>query len=219
MSPRDATLQGDVGGAGPGHRHRADPGGGVHPGGVHGRHHRPPLPAVRAHHRRLGAHLGVQRAHAQPGAGGACCCGRSGQPRGLLGAARARLQPWLRRASPTATSPSTHAWCASSPSRCCSWLGVGGAVRRARPQAAVGLRARRGQRLRADRRAAARRGVAAAHQGGVQEGRGRSWPGAEGIRTYNTIAGFSFFTAHGRQLRRHRLHRSQAVGASAGDPS
>ena len=64
MSPRDATLQGDGRGAGAGDRDRADPGRGVRPGRVHGRHHRPALPAVRADDRDLGADLGVQRAHA-----------------------------------------------------------------------------------------------------------------------------------------------------------
>ncbi len=36
----------------------------------------------------------------------------------------------------------------------------------------------------------------------------------EGIRTYNTVAGFSFFTAVGRQLRRHGLHGLSALEAA-----
>ena len=66
MSPRDATFKAMSEVSGPGRRDRAHPGGGVHPGRLHGRHHRPALPAVRAHHRVLGPHLGVQRAHASP---------------------------------------------------------------------------------------------------------------------------------------------------------
>ena len=44
-----------------GHRHRHHSGGGVHPDGVHSRHHRPALSAVRRDHRGLGDHLGLQR--------------------------------------------------------------------------------------------------------------------------------------------------------------
>ena len=55
LSPRDATQLGDVGGAGAGDRHRADPGRGLRSGRLHERHHRAPLPAVRAHHRHLRA--------------------------------------------------------------------------------------------------------------------------------------------------------------------
>ena len=40
------------------------------PTALHPGHHRPPLPAVRRHDRLVGDHLGVQRAVAQPGAGG-----------------------------------------------------------------------------------------------------------------------------------------------------
>ncbi len=70
MSPRDATAQGDEGSVGSGHRHRADPGVGVRAGRPDGRHPGPVEPAVRHHHRGLGAHLGVQRADAVAGAGG-----------------------------------------------------------------------------------------------------------------------------------------------------
>ncbi len=86
-----------------------DSGGGVHPGRVHGRHHRAPLPAVRAHHRHLGAHLGVQRAHAEPRARARCSCARAATQRGLLGRLGDRLQPLVRHERPTATSRSTAA--------------------------------------------------------------------------------------------------------------
>ena len=53
--------QGHGGGLRPGHRHRDHPGGGLRPDGLHPRHHRTALPAVRGDHRRLGHHLGLQR--------------------------------------------------------------------------------------------------------------------------------------------------------------
>ena len=59
-------LQGHVRSVRPGRRDRPHPGGRVHSGRVHGRSHGSPLSAVCAHDRLLGAHLGVQRAHAQP---------------------------------------------------------------------------------------------------------------------------------------------------------
>ena len=49
------------------HRHHAGADGGVPADGVPGRHHRPALPAVRAHDRRHGAHQRDQRRHAQAG--------------------------------------------------------------------------------------------------------------------------------------------------------
>ena len=88
MSPREATIAGDGGSVRAGGRDRVHSGGGVHPGGVHRRHQRRDLQAVRADHRGLGAALGLQRALAEPGAVGAaaaaaqesrqsCCRGRS----------------------------------------------------------------------------------------------------------------------------------------------
>ena len=53
---------------GPDHRHLAGAAGGVRAGGLHSRHHRPALPAVRADHRRRRADLDGQRADAEPGA-------------------------------------------------------------------------------------------------------------------------------------------------------
>ena len=60
--------QGDGRGVGPGHRHRADSERGVRAGGLHGRHHRAAVSAVRDHHCHLRAAVGHQRADAQPGA-------------------------------------------------------------------------------------------------------------------------------------------------------
>ena len=58
------------------------------PDGVHPGHHRADVPAVRGDDRRVGAHLGVQRADAEPGACGAAaaaaarCAGRSARSSG-----------------------------------------------------------------------------------------------------------------------------------------
>ena len=60
--------QGDGGGLGPGHRHRADSERGVRAGRLHGRHHRPAVSAVRDHDCAVRAAVGRQRADAQPGA-------------------------------------------------------------------------------------------------------------------------------------------------------
>ena len=90
--------------------------------------------------------------------------------------------------------------------------GVGGASALLGHASCRRLRARRGPGLRDHRRAAARRRVAAAHQGGVQAGRRHPRAAPRASATYNAIAGFSFFTAHGGQLHGHRLHRLQAVG-------
>ena len=71
MSPKEATVAGHGGSVGAGGGDRVHSGGGVHSGGVHRRHQRRDLQAVRADHRGLGAALGLQRAFAEPGAGGA----------------------------------------------------------------------------------------------------------------------------------------------------
>ena len=68
LSPKDATLKAMEEVSGAGRRHRPRPLRGVHPRGLHGRHHRAAEPAVRAHHRHLGADLGVQRPDALAGA-------------------------------------------------------------------------------------------------------------------------------------------------------
>ena len=57
-------AEGDVRGVGPGGGDRADPGRRLPADRLHPGHHRPALPAVRRHDRRLGAALGLQRAHA-----------------------------------------------------------------------------------------------------------------------------------------------------------
>ena len=67
MSPRDATIRAmeEVGGPVVAIAHH--PRVGVHPDRLHPGHHRPPLPAIRAHDRDIRHHLGVQRPLAQPG--------------------------------------------------------------------------------------------------------------------------------------------------------
>ena len=66
MAPRAGRHPGHGGSVRAGGGHRLHSGGGVHPGGVPGRHQRPDLQAVRAHHRGFGADLGFQRALAEP---------------------------------------------------------------------------------------------------------------------------------------------------------
>ncbi len=66
-------------------RHRADPRGRLRSGRLHDRDHGQPLPAVRDHHRDLGADLGLQRAHALAGALGAPAAAASSPPTGPLG--------------------------------------------------------------------------------------------------------------------------------------
>ena len=73
--------QGDGGSVGAGHRHRADSERGVRAGGLHGRHHRPAVSAVRDHHRAVRAAVGRQRADAQPGAG--CNAAQAGDGQAL----------------------------------------------------------------------------------------------------------------------------------------
>ena len=73
MAPKEATLKAMKEVSGPGRRDRPDPRRRVRAGRLHGRHHRPALPAVRDHDRDVGAAVRRQRADAQPGAGGACC--------------------------------------------------------------------------------------------------------------------------------------------------
>ncbi len=84
LSPMDATLKAMQEVTGPGHRHRAGPLRGVHPGRLHRRHHRPAVPAVRADHRHLGADLGLQRADPQPGALGAAPQVQAARQKGLM---------------------------------------------------------------------------------------------------------------------------------------
>ena len=88
-------LQGDGGGVGPGGGHRPHHGGGVHPDGVRPGHHRAHVPAVRGDHRRVGAHLGLQRADAEPGARGAAPAAEAGDARPAR-VVLPRLQPLLR---------------------------------------------------------------------------------------------------------------------------
>ena len=71
--------QGHGGGVGPRGRDRPRPDRGVRARGLHGRHHRALLPAVRDHDRALGAALGDQRPHPEPGALGAAAEGADGQ--------------------------------------------------------------------------------------------------------------------------------------------
>ena len=95
--------QGHGGGLRAGGRHRPDPGGRVRADRLHSRHHRPALPAVRGHHRGLGDHLGLQRADAQPGAGGAAAAAAEGGAR-AAGRVLPLVQPRASAAPPTATS-------------------------------------------------------------------------------------------------------------------
>ena len=170
MAPRDATRPGDVRGAGAGRRDRAHPGRGVHAGGLHGRDHRPALPAVRAHHRGLGAHLGVQRADAEPRAERAA-------PAPARGAARARSAR-SAAASIAASAAATDGYVSVNRMLIRKiaiplvlLAGVAALAGVLGRQAPLGLRARRGPGLRDHRRAAPGRRVAPAHEGGLRADR------------------------------------------------
>ena len=82
-----AAARGGVGGDARsdrrGDRDRAGARRGVRAGGVLPRHHRPALPAVRADHRLLDGDLGLQRADADAGAGGAAA-GATEKPKGVF---------------------------------------------------------------------------------------------------------------------------------------
>ena len=86
LSPNDATLKAMEEVSGPVIGIALILVGGVRADRVHPRHHRTALPAVRGDHRGLGDPLGVQRAHAQPGAGGAAAAAEERRARGPLGA-------------------------------------------------------------------------------------------------------------------------------------
>ena len=114
-------AQGDGGDLRPGDRHRAGSLGGVRADGVHSRHHRPPVSAVRGDHRDLGDPLGVQRADAEPGAGGAAAQAEDRKATGLLrrffdwfnrmfGRATERLCPLVRRADPQERGRARRCW-------------------------------------------------------------------------------------------------------------
>ena len=108
MSPQRRDAPGDGGGVGPGRQHRADSRGGVHPGRVHERHPGPAEQAVRAHHRDLGADLGLQRADAVAGAGGDAAAAAQAERAGCSAASSMRSTAASRRPR-TATSASATA--------------------------------------------------------------------------------------------------------------
>ena len=100
---QSSRLQGHGGDLGSRDRHRAGPFRGVRSHGVHPRHHRPALSAVRRDHRDLRDPVGVQRAHAQSRAGGAAAEAEDGEQRAAGGVLRL-VQPDLRSAAPTPMS-------------------------------------------------------------------------------------------------------------------
>ena len=83
-SARRGGVGGDERGDRRGHRHRAGAGGGVRAGRVLPRHDRPALSAVRADDRGLDGDLGVQRADADAGAGGAAARRGAEKPKGAF---------------------------------------------------------------------------------------------------------------------------------------
>ena len=93
LAPKEAALKAMEEISGPGDRHRAGSLRGVHAHGVHPRHHRPAVSAIRGDHRDLGDSLGVQRAVAQPRAGGAAAEAEDGKPR----ACWRRFFDWFNR--------------------------------------------------------------------------------------------------------------------------
>ena len=81
LSPREATLQAMEEVLGAGRRHRAGAVVGVHPGRLHGRHHRVVYQQFALTIAISVLHLGLQRAHADARRFARCCCGRGGKRR------------------------------------------------------------------------------------------------------------------------------------------
>ncbi len=108
MSPKDATFKAMEEISGPVDRHRAGPLRGVRADRVHPRHHRAAVSAVRGDHRDLGDPLGVQRAHAQPGARGAAAEAEDERARGCCGGSSTGSTA-CSGARPTATSAASGA--------------------------------------------------------------------------------------------------------------
>ena len=85
LSPRDATLKAMEEVSGPVVAIALILVGGLRPDGVHPGHHRPAVPAVRGDHRGVGDHLGLQRADAEPGAGGPAAAAAQADARAARG--------------------------------------------------------------------------------------------------------------------------------------
>ena len=99
LAPKSAALKAMEEISGPRDRHRAGSLGGIRADGLHPRHHRTSLSAVRGDHRDLGDPLGVQRADAQPGAGRAAAQARRPRAAGRCG----RFFDWFNRVFGRAT--------------------------------------------------------------------------------------------------------------------
>ena len=97
--PEGRQPQGDGRSVGAGDRDRAHPGGGLRADGLHPRHHRTAVPAVRRDDCGIGGDLGVQRADAQPGALGSPAYGRRQPARGPLGLFFGWFNRWFGRAT------------------------------------------------------------------------------------------------------------------------
>ena len=165
MTPRDATLQGDGGGVGPGRRHRAGARGGVHPGGLHRR--ASPGRLYQQFALTIAISVLISAFNALTLSPALCALllkPQDAATRGCSAAASGVLQPRFERGRPTATSASTGSWCA----RRCSSLAaarwrcsraVAGALGKMLPPASCPTRTRA---TLSRRRAAARRRLAAA---------------------------------------------------------
>ena len=217
MTPRDATVQAMKEVSGPGHRHRPDPVGGVHPGGLRGRPDRPDVPAVRADHRDLGPALGVQRAVALAGARGDVPQARAGRAGARSGCSSegfnwvfdkttvgyvsvARLL--VRKAVLTILIVARWPWApassaapsrpASSPTRTRALLGVNVQLPPGASLERTGGRAHEVEEIVAK---------------------------TPGVESFTTIGGFGVRDEHLPAQLRHHLRPAQAVGGTPGRPS
>ena len=120
LSPKAGGLQGHGGDLGSGDRHRAGAFRGVRADGVHSRHHRQAVSAVRGDHRDLGDPVGVQRAVAQPRARGAPPEAEEGEQR-TAGEILRLVQSCLSAGRPTATFASPARFFARARSRWFFW--------------------------------------------------------------------------------------------------
>ena len=216
MSPEGGHDPGHEGGLGAGDRHRADPVGRVHPGGLRRRPDRADVPAVRAHDRDLGAALGLQRAVALAGARGHAAQARQA----VEGPARRKFfggfnkgfdcddQGLRRRLAPARAARRSSRSCivgvrrASAPASSASACRPASSPTRTRASSASPCSSRRGPRSSARARCSRRSR--------------RSWAKTEGVESYQTIGGYGAVTSTYQPNFGTIFVRLQAVGGAQG---
>ena len=182
---------------------------------VHPRHHRPAVPAVRGDDRHLGADLGVQRAHAEPGALRAAAAAAKRETRGPLGAFFRGFNRWFGRATDgyvstvPAPDPQVGAarWCCSSASPCspaCLGSRLPGGFLPDEDQGYFYVNVQ----LPAGR-------LARSAPPRVCDKIDAIFKETPGVKSYNTVVGFSLLSAGDHDLQRLLLRHAGGRGTSA----